>query len=123
MKDWLKRLREMKAAPWIGLLCACICACLLLPSGGGAGGAMTQEEQRVSATLSRIAGAGETRVSIFYAAKGDWSSAGNAPSGAVIVSAGAWDVRVQLALCRAAQALLGLPDGAIAIFPMEEAGQ
>ena len=41
--------------------------------------------------------------------------------GAVIVAAGAGDVGVRLNLLQAAQALLGLPAGAIAVFPMEAA--
>ena len=103
------------------LACALAWALMSLPSRGNSG--MTEEEQRVSATLSRIAGAGEIRVSIYYAqAAGAFGSGGRTPVGAVIVAQGAGDVGVRLNLLRAAETLLGLSAAQVEVFPMEEEG-
>ncbi|MBR4359885.1 MAG: hypothetical protein IKP32_04645 [Clostridia bacterium] len=122
MRKWLERIKDLKAAPWVAVALACALAWALmsLPSRGNSG--MTEEEQRVSATLSRIAGAGDTRISIFYAQESSAFGIGSrTPVGAVIVARGAGDVAVRLDLIRAAEALLGLTDGQVEVFPMEDA--
>lgn len=120
MKSLLDKLKGWKGSVWVLLLMACAAACLLWPAGGASGPQMTEEEQRISATLSQIAGAGETRVSIYYArAASAFSSDGQSPVGAVIVARGADDVGVRLRLMRAAETLLGLGPNAVEVFSME----
>lgn len=121
MNGWLDKLRAVKGGGWLAVILCCALAALLTPLGTAAHpAAMTEEEQRLSATLSRIAGAGETRVSIFYAKSASaFSSGGEEIVGAVIVSRGAGDVGVRLNLARAAEALLGLGPGQVEVFPME----
>lgn len=122
MRKWLERIKELKGAPWVlvALACALAWALMALPGPGNSG--MTEEEQRVSATLSRIAGAGDTRVSIFYVQEASaFGAGGRAPVGAVIVARGVGNVAVRLNLIRAAEALLGLTDGQVEVFPMEDA--
>lgn len=122
MKDWLEKIKAMKGTPWLLLLAACAAAFLLLPLSGQPSSGMTEEERRVSATLCRIAGAGETRVSIYYAQESSaFGSALRTPVGAVIVSKGARDLQVRLELMRAAEALLGLSARQVEVFPMEDA--
>ena len=121
MREWLERIKELKGAPWVlvALACALAWALMALPGPGNSG--MTEEEQRVSATLSRIAGAGEVRVSIYYAQEaGAFGSSGRKPVGAVIVARGAERVDVRLNLTRAAEALLGLDARAVEVFAMED---
>ena len=121
MKSWLDRLKTMKNWPWLLALLCCAAALLLFPPGGAVKAGMTEEEQRVSATLSRIAGAGEVRVSIYYAQEASAFGGGNrSPVGAVIVAQGAGDIAVRLNLLRAAETLLGLPASAVEVFEMEE---
>ena len=121
MKEWLEKIKTVKAWPWLMILLLCAVAFLLLPLLPAAQDGMTEEERRVSATLSQISGAGETRISIYYAASASAFGASAAqPLGAVIVSRGAEDVAVRLNLMRAAEALLGLNQSQIEVFPMEE---
>lgn len=122
MRKWLEKIRGMKAGTWAlaALLCAAAWALTTLPGRSAAG--MTEEEKRISATLSRIAGAGETRVAVFYAqASSAFGGGSREPVGAVIVAAGAGDVGVRLNLIRAAETLLGLSAGQVEVFPMEGA--
>ena len=94
---------------------------MLLPLGERNAVAMTEEEQRVSATLSKIAGAGDVRVSIYYAQEASAFGGGSrAPVGAVIVAEGAGDITVRLNLLRAAETLLGLDANQVDVFLMED---
>ena len=121
MKNWLDRMKGIKGLPWLLLLAACGCALLLFPASASLPSGMTEEEQRVSATLSRIVGAGETRVAIYYAQEaGAFGGGSRTPVGAVIVARGAGDVGVRLDLLRAAETLLGLDARQVDVFPMEE---
>ena len=122
MKNWLEKIKRMKAAPWLLLLL--LCGAALLPSSlsPAVQDGMTEEEKRISSALSQIAGAGETRISIYYAAPASaFGAASSRPLGAVIVSQGAGDVAVRLSLTRAAEALLGLSPAQIEVFPREAA--
>lgn len=122
MKQLLDKMKGIRGLGWLLALGVGAALCLLWPGASSGGAAMSAQEMRISATLSAIAGAGETRVSVYYAGEdGVLSSGGKPPVGAVIVAAGAGDVGVRLNLLQAAQALLGLPAGAIAVFPMEAA--
>ena len=47
------------------------------------------------------------------------SSAGSAPTGALVVAEGADDMQVRLNLIRAVRTLLGLPETAVDVFVME----
>lgn len=122
MRKWLEKIRAVKGGGWLTAVLCCAAAALLLSlNGGGSPAGMTEEEQRLSATLSRIAGAGETRVSVFYAQPASAFGGGAREIvGAVIVARGAGDVRVRLDLIRAAEALLGLTGRQVEVFPMEE---
>lgn len=121
MKSWLDWLKTMKNWPWLLALVCCAAALLLFSSGGTSPAGMTEEEQRVSATLSRIAGAGEVRVSIYYAQEASAFGSGHrSPVGALIVAAGAGDIGVRLNLLRAAETLLGLEANQVDVFLMEE---
>ena len=121
MRKWLERIKDLKAAPWVAVALACALAWALmsLPSRGNSG--MTEEEQRVSATLARIAGAGETRVAIYYAkTASSFGGEKQTPVGAVIVARGAGNMAVRLQLQRAAETLLGLGPNAVEVFSMED---
>ena len=119
MKKWLEAARGMKGGVWLLLIAVCGVA-LLLPSSSSGKTGMTEEEQRFSATLSRIAGAGEVRLSIAYAQSASSFGSGNRqPTGAVIVAQGAGSVAVRLELLRAAEALLGLTAQEVEVFAME----
>ncbi|MBQ7656893.1 MAG: hypothetical protein IJS41_10355 [Clostridia bacterium] len=121
MMLWLNKLKNTKTAPWLLALICCALALLLLPAGNAKPAGMTEEEQRVSATLSQIAGAGEVRVSIYYAQEVSAFGSGNrTPVGAVIVAQGAGDLSVRLNLLRAAETLLGLDANRVDVFLMEE---
>lgn len=122
MKEWLSRIRAAKAGPWLAALACCLLAMGLLRLPSGDGGGMTAEEARISQTLSRIAGAGETRVAVYYAqeASAFGSGGGRTPVGAVVVARGAEDIVTRLELRRAAETLLGLSPGQVEVFAMEE---
>ena len=125
MKNWLEKIKDWKWSVWALALLLCAGAYLLstLPLASPAA-PMTEEEKRLSATLSRIAGAGEVRLSIYYAqtASAFGGSGQKTPVGAVIVARGAGDVAVRLNLLRAAETLLGLSASQVEVFPMEEDG-
>ena len=119
MKRWLEAVKGMKGGVWLLLIAACAFA-LLLPGSSQRKTAMTEEEQRYSATLSRIAGAGDVRISIAYAqSASSFGSGSRQPTGAVIVAQGAGSVAVRLELLRAAEALLGLSAQEVEVFAME----
>ena len=121
MKEWWNKIKGSKGSVWLLLLLLLGAALMLSPLAEDASLAMTEEEKRISATLSMIAGAGESRIAIYYApTENAFGSAQKTPRGAVIVSRGANDISVKLQLLRAAQTLLQLPASAIDIFPMEE---
>lgn len=122
MKEWLEKWKGRKGLSLLLALLMCLAGMGLFPLlTGESRDAMTSEEKRISAALSRIEGAGETRVAIYYAG-GDsvFSGSRNVPSGAIIVSAGARDLTVRLNLMRAAQTLLGLGSDAVEVFAAEE---
>ena len=119
MKKWLDAVKGMKGGVWLLLIAACALA-LVLPGSSRSKTGMTEEEQRYSATLSRIAGAGEVHISIAYAqAASSFGSGSRQPIGAVIVARGAGNVAVRLELLRAAEALLGLTAQEVEVFAME----
>ncbi len=120
MKKWLEAVKGMKGGAWLLVAAACAAALLLAPASSRSKAGMTEEEQRYSATLSRIAGAGEVRISIAYAQSASSFGSGNRqPIGAVIVAQGAGSVAVRLELLRAAEALLGLNAQEVEVFAME----
>ena len=120
MKKWLEAVKGMKGGVWLLVIAACAASLLLLPGSSSSKTAMTEEEQRYSATLSRIAGAGEVRISIAYAqAASSFGGTNRKPTGAVIVAQGAGNVAVRLELLRAAEALLGLSAQEVEVFAME----
>ena len=120
MRKWLEAVKGMKGGVWLLLIAVCAAALLLMPGSSTGKTGMTEEEQRYSATLSRIAGAGEVRISIAYAqTASSFGSASRHPTGAVIVAQGAGSVAVRLELLRAAEALLGLSAQEVEVFAME----
>ena len=120
MKKWWDAVKGAKGGWWMAVLAACAAAMLLLPAARAPASGMTEEEQRYSATLSRISGAGEVRLSIAYAQAASSLGGQRTPVGAVIVAQGAQNVAVGLNLTRAAEALLGLGPNAVEVFAMEE---
>lgn len=121
MNKLLEKLKNGKALPFfLALTVICAGVFLLLPTSP-ATTAMTEEESRISRTLSAIEGAGETKIVLHYREEsGSLSGSRKVPDGAVIVARGAGDLAVRLRLMEAAQALLSLDAGSIAVFPMEE---
>ncbi len=119
MNKFLEKMKGAKALPLL-LLAAVLCLALcLMPEEPK--GAMTEEEMRISRTLSRIQGAGECAVSIWYENEtGAFGSGEKRPSGIIILSQGAQDLSVRLQLMQAAQTLLGIDAGHVAVFQMEE---
>ncbi len=122
MKKWLDQLKGVKSGALLAVLAAaCLVGTMMLPQTTQS--AMTDEEKRVSAVLSAIAGAGDTRISIYYSGEaGAWSNTPRRAVGAVIVSQGARDLKVRIDLMTAAKALLGLPIEAIEVFLMDDGG-
>ncbi len=119
LKKLLEAVKGVKNGVWLLLIAACV-GVLLQPSASQSKAGMTEEEQRYSATLSRIAGAGEVRLSIAYPqASSSFGSGARRPVGAVIVAQGAASVAVRLELLRAAEALLGLSAQEVEVFAME----
>ncbi len=120
MNKFLEKMKGAKALPLLLLAAVlCLALCLMMPEEPK--GAMTEEEMRISRTLSRIQGAGECAVSIWYENEtGAFGSGGKRPSGIIILSRGAQDLSVRLQLMQAAQTLLGIDAGHVAVFQMEE---
>ena len=116
MKKYLEQLKNGHMLPLLVILLLVLGGLMLLP-GNSSSAAMTGEEMRISRTLSSIQGAGETSITLYYAAS---SYGSEQPVGAVIVSQGAADMAVRLRLIQAAQTLLGLESDAVAVFEREE---
>lgn len=97
-----------------------LAACLLLGQGGD--NAMTAEEKRIADTLSRVQGAGDVRLTLYYAEDGGAFS-GNTKrvTGALVVAAGARNAGVRLRLTQAVETLLGLSPGSVLVLEMEDA--
>ena len=122
MKNWLEKIRGNKTGVWLLALALCAAALFLFPAAQPQAGGMTEEEKRLSATLSQIAGAGRVRLSIYYGqAPSAFGGGKQAPVGAVIVARGAEKTEVRLALLHAAETLLGLDAQRVEVFPMEDA--
>lgn len=121
MKDWLAKFKSRPLLPWLALFAVCALAALLSRAAPATGG-MTAEETRISRTLQSIAGAGETRVTIYYAPATASLTGGNGktPVGAVVVARGAGDLTVRLRLRQAAETLLGLKPEQLEVFSMED---
>ena len=109
----LERLKGPRR-PELWLLAAALAACALLLGGRLSPGG-TALEARMARVLSQVDGAGRVSVLLNRAADGE------RVTGAVIVAEGAKDVRVMLALQRAAKALLGLELEAVEVLDREEA--
>lgn len=115
MKKLVEKLKSGNVLPLLILLLLAVGGLMLLP--GHSTSAMTSEEMRISRTLSSIQGAGQTSITLYYAAS---SFGDEQPVGAVIVSQGAADMAVRLRLIQAAQTLLGLESDHVAVFEMED---
>lgn len=106
---------------WIVIIVALTLLALMLAQTGQ-GSTASQQEQRIAQVLSTMAGAGRVEVALYYAQQETdvfSSSAGSAPTGALVVAEGADDVQVRLNLIRAVRTLLGLPETAVDVFVME----
>ena len=120
VKPEAEKSKPIKGVQWFWLIPALLFLLwTLLPENASQTGGMTTQEQRITAALSRIQGAGETQIVIYTPESGTFGEIAS-PSGAVIVSQGAHDLTVQLRLMLAAQTLLDLESDCIQIFPMEE---
>lgn len=110
-----------KTPLWIVAGAVVMLAILMLKSTDGV--TATQEEQRIASVLSAMAGAGRVEVALYYGqsdADAFSSTAGSAPTGALVVAEGAGDMAVRLELIRAVRTLLGLPETAVDVFMMED---
>ena len=100
---------------------AVLAACALLLGAQGDQGGMTSDEKRLSRALSSVSGAGNVRVTLYYAPKdGTFSSAAQRPVGAVAVAQGAGDIAVRLNLTQALMRLLDLDAQSVLVLTMEE---
>lgn len=122
MKQLMEKFKAGKLLPALFALALLGAGVFLLLPAAPASTGMTEEELRISRTLSSIQGAGDTLISIHYADESPtFGTNKKTPTGAVIVSRGANDLSVRLHLMEAAQALLGLNIQNIAVLPMEDA--
>lgn len=126
IKGWWDRLCAVKYGPWLlAVLCLMVLGSLLLSGQEAGTGGASHEEARIARVLSRIAGAGEVEVALYYAQSESASllekSAQASPLvGAVIVAQGGGEIGVRLQLIRAASTLLGLRGDQICVFPMDQ---
>ena len=97
---------------------------LAVSRSGGMGGAagMTDVEARLSATLSRIEGAGEVRAMVLMDEPAGAFGEKGAPqiSGVIIVAEGAYDLGVRLRLQQAAMTLFSLDAQRVEVFSGRE---
>lgn len=114
LNERLKNLLQDKR--WLAVLIACLCALIFLPQEAQ----MTQEEKRISATLSQIDGAGRVQVTLYYSESSTAFGGGKACVGALAVGEGAGDIAVRLRLQEALQTLLGLEAKDVVVLKMEE---
>ncbi|MBR1607631.1 MAG: hypothetical protein IJ664_07955 [Clostridia bacterium] len=114
---WLDGLKK-RPERWLLPALLLVAAFLLLGKTGDA--AMTSEEKRIAAALSRIQGAGEVRVTLYYEAGGGaFASAQRQITGALAVARGAGSAAVRLRLTQALETLLGLSPGSVLVLEME----
>ncbi len=114
LNERLKNLLQDKKL--LVLLIAFLCALILWPQDAQ----MTQEEKRIAATLSQIAGAGRVQVTLYFSESSTAFSGGKSCVGALAVSEGAGDIAVRLRLQEALQTLLGLKAKDVVVLKMEE---
>lgn len=112
-----EKISSMLKEKWyLMLLAALLCALCFLPSEGG----MTQEERRISQTLSKVAGAGKVQVTVYYSQSSSAFGSGDKSCvGALAVCEGAGDIAVRLNIVRALSTLLGLESGDVVVLEME----
>ncbi|MBQ7520136.1 MAG: hypothetical protein IJU12_07445 [Clostridia bacterium] len=114
---WLDRLKEHPAR-WLLPALLLLSAFLLLAKPEGA--AMTGEEKRIAGALTQIQGAGEVRVTLYYAESGGaFAAAQRQITGALAVARGAGSAAVRLRLTEALETLLGLSPGSVLVLEME----
>ena len=81
---------------------------------------MTAEEKRIAEALTQIQGAGEVRVTLYYAESGGaFAAAQRQITGALAVARGAGSAAVRLRLTEALETLLGLSPGSVLVLEME----
>ena len=82
---------------------------------------MTAEEKRIAGALSQIQGAGQVRVTLYYAETGSAFAASQKQiTGALAVARGAGSAAVRLRLTEALETLLGLSPGSVLVLEMED---
>ncbi len=92
----------------------------LLSGTGNEKSSMTDEEKRVAATLSSVAGAGKVRVTLYYEENASTFGGVKKPAGALAVASGARDMGVRLNLTLALETLLDLEPGRVLVLEMED---
>lgn len=103
-------LRYLKRDGWLlAAIGLCVVLCLLADKGSSQA---PSEEEHISSVLSRVKGAGQVEVSVYYEDA--------IPTGALIVADGAGDVAVRLRLTSALTSLLGLDEERIAVFERQK---
>lgn len=104
---WMDALRRNA---WLAAaLGICVGLCLLL----GKDAAPATQEERISAVLSAMDGAGPTEIAIFYGAE-------ELPCGALVLSSGADDIALRLQMNRAVSTLLGLDPDDVVVYALED---
>jgi len=124
LKELWEKLKQGKHGQWLLFLLLLGVAGALLLTDMEALSGTTSAEKRISQVLSTMEGAGKVEVAIYYGPEksdvwGD-TAKNTGPIGAVVVAEGANDIRVRLALIRAAETLLGLDASAVEVFSMAQ---
>lgn len=115
------RLRGARHIEWV-LLAVALAAFLLLTADSPGAGLYesTSLERRMENVLSCIDGAGKVRVLVHSADAAAFSSQDGQASGVLVVAEGAGNLKVNMELQRAVQALLGIEAEQIEILTMKE---
>ena len=117
LKGAWKKLCAAKSGPWLVAAALAMTFLSLTWEDGSEWDAASRQEARMGQVLSKISGAGQVEVALYYARED-----AQAPEGAVIVAQGSRDIGVRLHLTRAAATLLGLDEDRICVFLMDEGG-
>ena len=122
IRQALQKLRGARHIEW-ALLAGVLAAALLLSGGQQEHSASTALERRMENVLSMIEGAGRVRVLVNQPETVPaFAEQSGKPSGVIVVAEGAGNMKVNLELQRAVQALLGVEAGQIEILSMKEEG-
>ena len=121
IRQAMDRLRGARHIEWV--LLAAVLAALLLVTADAPGADVyesTSLERRMENVLSCIEGAGRVRVLVHSADAAAFASQDGQAAGVLVVAEGAGNLKVNMELQRAVQALLGVEAEQIEILTMKE---